>query len=84
MQKEDASVEPVRVVSRSKVEVHNRFRNKHKPPPGIYISHDDLKVLANSPHNMADVLQKPLEVELDSLKRRVSTKRTESSLKADN
>lgn len=76
--KEDASVEPVRVVSRSKVEVHNRFRNKHKPPPGIYISHDDLKVLANSPHNMAaDVLQKPLELELDSLKRRVIASKQE-------
>lgn len=75
--KEDATVEPVSAVGQSKVEAHGRLRNKHKPPPGIYINHDDLKVVAANLHGSQTDFLKPLEIEFDSLRRRVVANKQE-------
>ncbi|XP_013401912.1 REST corepressor 3 [Lingula anatina] len=59
---------------------HHPYKNKRKPPRGMYLEQDDLIALATGPAGQGDALLKNLEAELVSLKRQVQNNKQMLSL----
>lgn len=50
---------------------HNPMRHKRKPPRGMYLNEDDLRLMLTGPLQQAEQILKSLDAELVSLKRQV-------------
>lgn len=50
---------------------HNPMRHKRKPPRGMYLSEEDLRLMLTGPPQQAEQILKSLDMDLISLKRQV-------------